>query len=437
VLVLLSAYVTYALVSTGVYFDDDIQHYLISHYSWQHPHLLLDYWGRPAFTIAYAPAAALGFTTARLFSAVLAAGVCASAAYLAHLYGVRRFWLAAVLTGLQPDLMRQGFSTLTELIFALLLCWALIAYRRERWGWMALIVGWLPLARYESLPLVLVFLVILGRKQRLRWIPWLGLPLLIQNSFQAFWQHKLLLLIFPFSQVIERQGDAIPVYPPGGPLYYVMRSPYAFGAAILLLGCYGMWRMRPGMLHITVLLVLAILSLTYAFLPGAGIAGYSRHLAAVAPEMGVLAAFGLSDLLGRVSSGRRALIAGLSGITALLILAQLALQVQPFQLTQTQQLAIESSRWLKAQHSSNPVISANVWINYTAEIDPFDPARAQVLSREAIDQARPGTWIVWDSHYARGVLFKLPLAELQQDTRLSLVKSWRNQEAEIAIYQKR
>src|SRR5262245_38089239 len=82
VLVLLIAYAVFALASSGVYFDDDLQHFLISHYSWRHPHLLLDLWGRPAFTILYAPASALGFTAARLFSALLAAGVCAGAGYL-------------------------------------------------------------------------------------------------------------------------------------------------------------------------------------------------------------------------------------------------------------------------------------------------------------------------------------------------------------------
>ncbi len=439
VLVLFSAYVTYALLSSGVYFDDDIQHYLIAKYSWQHPHLLLDYWGRPAFTILYAPAAALGFTATRLFSALLAAGVCASTGYLAWLYGLRRPWLAIALTGLQPDLMRQGFSALTELIFALLLCWALIAYRRERWGLMALIVGWLPLARYESLPLVLIFLVILGRKRQLRWIPLLGLPLLIQNSFQALWQDNLLLLLFPFSQIIERQGDTTPIYAPGGPLYYILRSPYAFGAAIFLLGCYGMLRMRPGLLHASVLIVLGVLSVTYAFLPGAAIAGYSRHLATVAPEMGVLAAFGLSDLLGRVPAGqrRRGLIAGFSSVTALLIVAQLALQVQPFQLTPIQQLTIEAGQWIRAQRSAQVVVSANPWLNHIAELDILNPNQTQVLSAEAIDQARPGTWFVWDSHYAKGMLFKIPLATLQDDPRLSVVKSWRNQEDEIHLYQKR
>ena len=436
VFALLGVYVTYALLSSGVYFDDDIQHYQIARYSWRHPKLLLDYWGRPAFTILYAPAAALGFTAARLFSAFLAAGVCGSAAYLARLYGVRHAWLAALLTGLQPDLLRQGFSTLTELIFALLLCWALIAYRRERWGLMALIVGWLPLARYESLPFALIFLVILWRQGRLRWIPPLGIPLLVQNGFHAFWNANPLLLLFPFSQIIERQGDAIPLYDPGSPWYYLLRSPYAFGAVIFLLGAYGMLRMRRSLLHASVLIVLAILSITYAFLPGAAIAGYSRHLAAVAPAMGVLATFGLNDLLGRIK-GRRVLAAGFCAVTALLILAQLALQVQPFQLTRTQLLAIEAGQWIKAQSSANLVISANTWINYSAGIDPFDPNRAQELSRPAIERAKPGTWIVWDSHYAKGVLFKLPLVVLQEDPSLEPVKTWSNSEAEIAIYRKR
>lgn len=65
-------YCCYALLSSGVYVDDDLQHFLLAHCSRQHPQLLLDYWGRPALTLLYAPASALGFTAARLFSVLLA-----------------------------------------------------------------------------------------------------------------------------------------------------------------------------------------------------------------------------------------------------------------------------------------------------------------------------------------------------------------------------
>jgi hypothetical protein len=133
VVLLVGLFISYTLRSTGTYQDDDIAHFLIARWSWHHPHLLLDTWGRPAFTILYAPVAPLGLFAVRIYSALLAGIVCGGAALLARLYGLRWYYLAVPLTGLQPEFVRQAFSSLTELTFALILCLTLIAYRQRYW----------------------------------------------------------------------------------------------------------------------------------------------------------------------------------------------------------------------------------------------------------------------------------------------------------------
>ncbi len=295
----------FALASTGVYYDDDLAHYMIARFAWRHPELFLNTWGRPSFTILYAPAAALGFVPARLFSALLAGATALAAAHLAQLHGVQRGWLAALLTGAQPELLRQGFSTLTELVFALLLALGLIAARRERWVWLALAAGWLPLARYESLPLVAIFGVLLLLKGQWRLLPLLALPLLAQNSFYALREGNPALLLFPLDQALGVRANAPSFdYGTGDPLYYLHRAPLAFGPAIFALACLGMARVRPGLLLLSVLTMLAVLSLTYWLLPGAGVAGYIRHLAMVAPAVGVLAAIGLERIAAPLAQAR-------------------------------------------------------------------------------------------------------------------------------------
>jgi hypothetical protein len=435
-LLCLAAYVVLALVSSGVYFDDDLQHFLISHYSWRHPDLLFDLWGRPAFTILYAPAAALGFTAARLFSALVAAGVCASAGYLAQLYNVRRYWLAVILTGLQPEFARQGFSTLTGLTFALLLCLTLIAYRRKQLRLMALLAGWLPLARYESLPLMLVFALILLRERQWPWLPILGLPLLIQNSFYVIRQQNPVLLLFPISQALGLQGNSpVPEYGVGDWSYYLVRAPVAFGAIIFGLSVYGMLRTRPGVLHASLLITLGTLSLTYAVLPSAAVAGYNRHLAAVAPVAGVLAALGLSDILDRLDQRRTLALAGLA-LAIAMSLAQAMVQVRPFQLTPMQQAAIEAGEWLRAQNSSQLLLSADPWVAYSAGVDPFDPQSAQPIRPATIAQAPAGSWIVWDSHYAARLNFNTPLELLHSSDRFTLARAWEQPGVQVYVYRR-
>lgn len=470
----------FALASTGVYYDDDLAHYMIARFAWRHPELFLNTWGRPGFTMLYAPAAALGFVPARLFSALLAGATALAAAYLAQLHGVQRSWLAALLTGAQPELLRQGFSTLTELVFALMLALGLIAARRERWAWLALAAGWLPLARYESLPLVAIVGVLLLVKGQWRLLPLLALPLLAQNSFYALRESNLALLLFPLDQALGVRASAPSFdYGTGDPLYYLNLAPVAFGPAIFALACLGMVRARPGLLQFSVLTMLAVLSLTYWLLPGAGVAGYVRHLAMVAPAVGVLAAIGLEriaapraqasipgwliPLLGvglALWLGLRNMYAGalvaaagallplvpratlraaettILGIGALAVVTA-ALHVRPFQLVEEQQIAIAAGQWLgSSPYATRFTLGSHIWHQYAAGLDPYDPARFRGITPVEVATAPPGTVIVWDSHYSHRLVWNTPLELLQDPQRFQLLKAWERPTFQLYIFEK-
>jgi len=470
----------FALASTGVYYDDDLAHYMIARFAWRHPELFLNTWGRPSFTILYAPAAALGFVPARLFSALLAGATALAAAYLAHLHGVQRGWLAALLTGAQPELLRQGFSTLTELVFALLLVLCLIAARRARWAGLALAAGWLPLARYESLPLVAVFGVLLLLKGQWRLLPLLALPLLIQNSFYALREGNPALLLFPLDQALGVRASAPHFdYGTGAPLSYLHRAPLAYGPAIFALACLGMARARPGLLQISVLTMLAVLSLTYWLLPGAGVAGYIRHLAMVAPAVGVLAAIGLERIAAPIAQasapgwlipllgvglalwlGMRTMYAGaliaaagavlpavpraaprVAEATALalgaLAVVTAVLPVRPFQLVEEQQSAIAAGQWLReSPYGTRFTLGSHIWQQYAAGLDPYDPARFRGITPAEVEAAPPGTVIVWDSHYSHRLVWNTPLALLQDPRRFRLLKAWEQPTFQLYIFEK-
>src|SRR5581483_9171966 len=164
---------------------------------------------------------------------------------------------------------------------------------------------------------------------------------------------------------------------------------------------------------------IATLTLTYALLPSAAVAGYNRHLAAVAPAAGELAALGASDLAERLARWRP-LAWGVVAIALVLALIQMAVQVRPFQMVPDQRLALAAGQWLHAQGGAGLVLSAHPWIAYGAEIDPFDPAIAQPITPATIAQARPGSWIIWDSHYAPRLGFGVPLVALRDANKFML-----------------
>ncbi|MFN7690454.1 MAG: hypothetical protein ACK5QU_05180, partial [Bacteroidota bacterium] len=56
------------LMSQGTYDPGDgVQHYLIAKYALHHPHLLLDHWGKPIYTLLCMPFAQFGFIGSNIF----------------------------------------------------------------------------------------------------------------------------------------------------------------------------------------------------------------------------------------------------------------------------------------------------------------------------------------------------------------------------------
>src|ERR1700739_1524212 len=69
-------------------------HYLIGRYSWRHPRLLLDMWGKPFFTLLSSPFAQLGLRGMFLFHALCAAAVSFFTYKIAKKLSLKYAWTA-------------------------------------------------------------------------------------------------------------------------------------------------------------------------------------------------------------------------------------------------------------------------------------------------------------------------------------------------------
>ncbi|HEU5014084.1 MAG TPA: hypothetical protein VFT66_16295 [Roseiflexaceae bacterium] len=477
-LALAGLYIMYALRSSGVYDDDVIGHYLIARWSWRHPELFLNTWGRPAFTILYAPVALFGLKAEQVFSAVLAALVCIGSARLAQSYGLRKSWLAALFTGLEPEFVRQGFAALTELVAAGCLCMALLGMAQRRWWLAALGAALLPFARYELLPVLLLFTAALTWERRWRYAGMTLLPLLAWNCYNAWAAGAWPLILFPFDRLFGQPGGIIFDYGSGPLAHYVALLPDAFGGACLVLAALGLLRLRMGLLHACVFVVIAVLSISYWAIPSTGIAGYIRHLAVLAPVGGVLAVAGVEQLAGQWThpwrrwaavavlaalagwllsrhlyadvvvavSAAAGLIffasfqrfaAGLAAQALLVMLLTVLLTVRPYRINDEQQQAWEAGQWLQASAYHNRVVlGSHAWFTYGSDVDPYSRAVYRPIMPSEIDAAPVGSIIVWDSHYSARLVWQTPRALVQRDPRLRLLRQFRSKGFELDVYEK-
>ena len=145
--------------SNGTYMDDELRHYLVARTSRLGVRYLLDVWGRPGFTVLFAPAANLsdivgGFAMTRLMTALIAVLAGVLTWRTAKLMRAPVAWLAPGLLLLMPLWLGLSYTPTTEMAAALYAIggtWQLAKGNRNgAAAWFALF----PLTRHEMIVLL-------------------------------------------------------------------------------------------------------------------------------------------------------------------------------------------------------------------------------------------------------------------------------------------
>ena len=162
--------------------QDSWNHYLYARWGFKHPILLLDQWGKTVFTVLVAPLAKLGISPVLIFNTfclLLAAWV----VYLtARRVGMRNPWICLFLMGLQPVVMANSYSMLTEPSMALMLAFVLYFFASNRYVSATVLASFLPMARTEGYLLLAAVMFFLVLRKKWKLLP-LALPGLVIYAF--------------------------------------------------------------------------------------------------------------------------------------------------------------------------------------------------------------------------------------------------------------
>ncbi len=320
----------YALLSSGAYQLDDLTHFLIAKWAWRHPSFLFFDWGRPGFTIAYFLPSALGWTAARLATAL----ICAATAWLAYRIAKRMSvplaWLVPILLYSQPLFFELSFVTLTETALAFYLTAAIALAQSNHWSLSAAALSLTLLTRHESVVFVPVWFAV-------AW--WRGVP--VWRLWPVAWAVIAHRILSPFTTpgpFWQRWLDARPTayYGHGGWFSMFCRSLEAWGPAVAILAICGLpaTRRRPfgGLVVGSLVLYFATHSVFWALgLYGTG--GFPRFLVGVSPLVAIVVADCLSMLFSSDESSRRRAIVAAAAVSVALVAAverQMRLPGVPF-----------------------------------------------------------------------------------------------------------
>lgn len=400
------------LTSQGFLEADGVTHYLYSRFAFENPAYFADVWGRPVRMLIHAlPAHFFGLHGVRAASLVCVL----LTAWIVYRIAKKLEWkspaYAAFFLLIQPLLFLHSFSELTEVPFALLGALALWTLLTRHWWLFALICGAMPASRPEGAGFVLLAIAMLLLHRKWYWLPLVGLPVLIWNTYGwIMWGsdagpwHLWLVNQFPYSA--KSLYAAGPIYRFLAVLPFVV-SPIAVPA--ILIGSWGLLTSHlprsKSFLHDleaqTQLLIVAIpwgILCVHSYLHYSGkmsSSGEPRYLLAAAPFWALLAARGWTMIVDRFRLPKPALIAGLAACIPILV--NLTYPVVPIKRQPDALLCEEIAQWYadSPYATSHPIVYGTHPLVYLYTDRPIQDIRARVIANPP-----KGAFFVFDSLYA-------------------------------------
>ncbi len=150
---------------------DSISHFLIAKYSFKHPALFLNHWGKPLFTLLSSPFAQFGFTGIKVFNSLIASLTGYVTYKTARKLGMKNSLLVFVLLFFAPQYFVLIFSGLTEYLFAFALILSVYLIIDKKVMASVILVSFLPFIRSEGLIIIGVFLIYMVIKGYFKILP--------------------------------------------------------------------------------------------------------------------------------------------------------------------------------------------------------------------------------------------------------------------------
>jgi len=470
------AWAAFGLLSVELYSDDDLGHYMIARYSHLHPHLFLDIWGRPLFTVLYAVGSQFGLAGARLTSTVLAAAVIWFTYIYARESGIRKPWMVAMLLVVMPRFSSMAWNLDTGMALCLALSAGLALYAKGRYAAAAAAISLAPAGRPEGVLFIMIFGIVLLYRRKWRAVPFLFLGLALWDAAGLLMSGDPLWLLhnqpwtapYPekfgfdhyFKRFTEITGPAHVPFFLAGLVVSVKRFKkgdnaalaamwliyFVFMVVVVWRGAFstvGLTRYFNGTTPLVALLTLAginrVLDEEFERLDIAAtavvavMAGYLFY--SNGPE--TLVIFGISTAVFAVARilTARSPLAGRSRAAYFMIISSMVviaifftISFRPAPLTFEHARSREAADWYLKNAKGKPVLSSNAWFAYFTDKDVYDEGQIAGVNEVNMRKARPGTVLIWEPHYAGGERYgKVDLDRLMADPEYQLLASDKNE----------
>ncbi len=408
---LLVLLITLVVLSKGSYQGGDtFQHFLIARYSPEHPHLLLDHWGKPVFTLLYALPASVGYTAAKIFTCLIGVTGAFMTFLCARELKQRNAFSMIVLMLFAPMYFIHLNSVMTEVLFSTWMITGVFLLLKEKWIAAALLLSFLPFVRTEGFVL----------------LPFIAIWFAMHRQWKAFFLLATGTVIYSLIGFLFHYHDLLWVfthnpYPAESPygsgqwLHFIHSNKVIWGLPLFIAMCVGLFyliwnsvakqyennKKKYWMLIVIPFFVFLIFH-SIAWATGSLASnGEIRVMVCTMPFAALIAGYGMNELLCFIKSK------SLQSAFVLLLLAVVA--ITPFQFfkmplakSERQLLIADACQFLKVKREYGSTHFVDPQIPVELEIDPYDPSIAQQWFGEKEhpeNDMNPGDIVIWDAQF--------------------------------------
>lgn len=450
--------VVMSFLSEGFYGGaDNLTHYYISRYSFKHPHLFLDTWGRPVFTIMSSPFSQFGFQGLKMFNVLLGCLSAFLGFLTARKIGIAKAWIAILFVIFTPIYFLMTMTGLTEIQFGFILLLSVYLFFDEKYIASAVIISFIPMSRSEGFVFLPLFLLAFLMKKKFKPIPFLITGLVFFSLIGYFYIWKDFFWIFTHFPYPMHH----PLYKEKGNLFYfIISSPQIFGLPLLILflagtGLYGYLFFKSKkedrlkvfleiwLLVIPVLLFFALHSVLY-WKALFGSMGFVRVVTGVLPLAAIVSLKAYDYLEKKYFKKeifRKVLLAVL---IVLLLISNFPTGRYPVRFLPREQAIKKTAGWLKqVSLNHNIILYTHFYVPYLLNLDPYNNAQCvQLFNKKWLNFYPENTVVIWDSYFGPNEC-NFPVDFLEKSRVYKLVNifrstsdqnSWDDKSFEIRVY---
>jgi hypothetical protein len=422
---------------------DGVVHYQIARYSWKYPHLLLDLWGKPFFTLISSPFAQFGLKGIYIFQALNAAAISWFLFNIASKINLKFAWTIPAFVFFAPVYFAVMNSGLVEIFFGMLYLFSVWLVFNKKYYASALVASLLPFVRPEAYAVIPLLAVIYVYRRKFLAIPLLLTAAVIYSLIGYSYFKDILWIIHQNYKLV---GESYPGMK-GSYFHYlgvyrqIWGSVYTvlllFGIGIILSQVYRLFRGKPKHEFVEEVFILILGSTVGCFILHSLLCGYPgilnnlgmlRYLAVLIPSSALIALIGLNmiNLLAFTKINfLKPIIVVL--VVFLVIRSSFAQWYYPFKPNNEQVVMKQMATYIQTTIPNfKKICFLHPSFPFFADLDPFDNKRVETISAadmNRLNQLPDSTLLLWDSHFMKGE-GKIPFNWLSESPNFIMLKHY-------------